>query len=111
MALIIRLRQQGRKNRQTYRMVVAAKTAPRDGKYLDMLGWNDPLAEKDLHLEEEKIKKWLENGAQITEKAESIVRRYSPVIMQEYYQKKQEKKIRLRKRRKTSAQQSSTPSE
>ena len=42
MALVIRLRQQGRNNRQTYRVVVVDSRYPRDGKYLEMLGWYNP---------------------------------------------------------------------
>jgi small subunit ribosomal protein S16 len=43
MALKIRLRQQGRKNRQTYRLVVTDIRNPRDGKYLEMIGWYNPF--------------------------------------------------------------------
>ena len=65
MALVIRLRQQGRTNRQSYRLVVANKRSPRDGKYLEKLGWYDPFAkeEKSLHVEENKLFYWLDKGA------------------------------------------------
>ena len=43
MALKIRLRQQGRKNRPFYRMVVTDVRAPRDGKYCEALGWYNPF--------------------------------------------------------------------
>jgi small subunit ribosomal protein S16 len=48
MALKIRLRQQGRNNRPFYRLVVADVRSPRDGKYLEALGWYNPFeAEAD----------------------------------------------------------------
>ena len=43
MALKIRLRAQGRNNRETYRLVVADGRSPRDGKYMEMLGWYNPF--------------------------------------------------------------------
>lgn len=45
MALIIRLRQQGKTNRKSYRLVVADSRSPRDGKYLENLGMYDPHEE------------------------------------------------------------------
>ena len=50
MALMIRLRQQGRTNRQTYRLVVTDKKNPRDGKYIEMLGWYNPHEENEKNL-------------------------------------------------------------
>ena len=46
MALKIRLRQQGRKNRPFYRLVLTDSRTPRDGKYVEALGWYNPI-EKD----------------------------------------------------------------
>ncbi len=43
MALKIRLRQQGRNNRPFYRLVVTDVRSPRDGKYVEMLGWYNPF--------------------------------------------------------------------
>ncbi len=47
MVLKIRLRQQGRTNRQTYRLVVTDIRNPRDGKYLEMIGWYNPFSQKE----------------------------------------------------------------
>ena len=83
MALVIRLRQQGKTNRRSFRLVVTETTAPRDGKYLEMLGWYDPHAaeDKSLHLETERIKHWLEQGALISDKAKALVKRKAPEIV------------------------------
>ncbi len=66
MALKIRLRRQGRTNRPFYRLVVAEGASRRDGKYLEALGWYDPLQEEgplNLQLKPERIEHWLGQGA------------------------------------------------
>lgn len=104
MALKIRLRQQGRTNGQVYRLVVTDSRSPRDGKYLEMVGWYNPFqaeAEKSFHLHSDRIQHWLGLGAQLTEKAQTLVQRGAPEVMraeQEKDQKRQEK-VRAKRRR------------
>ena len=95
MALIIRLRQQGRRNRQSYRLVVADKRSPRDGKYIEKLGWYDPFAKEDknLFIEEEKVFYWLDKGAILSEKARSLVKKVSPEMLKKFCDDKIAKKI------------------
>ncbi len=102
MALIIRLRQQGNKNRQTYRLVVMQKTAPRDGAYVDLLGWYNPLLEKDMQLDADKIEHWLSKGAEISEKAAALVKRFSPETLAKRAAAKKLALLKARKRRKAS---------
>ena len=68
MALAMRLSKGGRKNRPFYRIVVADKRMPRDGRYIERLGTYNPLLSKDdekrVNLNEERIKHWLGEGAQ-----------------------------------------------
>lgn len=68
MALAMRLSRGGRKNRPFYRIVVADKRMPRDGRYIERLGTYNPLLAKDdanrVSLNEERIKHWLKEGAQ-----------------------------------------------
>lgn len=68
MALAMRLSRGGRKNRPFYRIVVADKRMPRDGRYIERLGVYNPLLAKDdanrVSLNEERIKHWLKEGAQ-----------------------------------------------
>lgn len=68
MALAMRLSRGGRKNRPFYRIVVADKRMPRDGRYIERLGTFNPLLAKDneqrLNMNEERIKYWLGQGAQ-----------------------------------------------
>ncbi len=93
MALVIRLRQMGRTNRQTYRLVLTDKRAPRDGKYLEMLGWYNPFEEneKNVLVKTERVQFWLDNGAELSPKAKSLVKRAAPEILKELYEKKLKK--------------------
>ncbi len=72
MALSIRLSRQGRKKRPFYRIVVADKRMPRDGRYIEKLGTYNPLLQDDneqrVQLVTERIKYWLSEGAQPTER-------------------------------------------
>jgi small subunit ribosomal protein S16 len=85
MALKIRLRQQGRKNRAFYRLVVADSRSPRDGKYVEALGWYNPIEEADdkkLAIKTDRIQHWLNVGAQLTESVENLIRTSAPEIIQ-----------------------------
>lgn len=68
MALAMRLSRGGRKKRPFYRIVVADKRMPRDGRYIERLGTYNPLLAKDdenrVNLNEERIKHWLAEGAE-----------------------------------------------
>ena len=68
MALAMRLSRGGRKKRPFYRIVVADKRMPRDGRYIERLGTYNPLLAKDdekrITLNQERIKHWLAEGAQ-----------------------------------------------
>ena len=68
MALAMRLSRGGRKSRPFYRIVVADKRMPRDGRYIERLGTYNPLLAKDddnrVKLNEDRIKHWLGEGAQ-----------------------------------------------
>ncbi|MCB1072259.1 MAG: 30S ribosomal protein S16 [Chlamydiia bacterium] len=83
MVLKIRLRQQGRTNRLTYRLVVADSRSPRDGKYVENLGHYDPHmdGEKDAMLNEDRIQHWVDLGAELTEKAEALIARKAPGVI------------------------------
>ena len=64
----IRLRRMGSKGKPFYRIVVADQRAPRNGKYLDLIGTYDPHQDPpEISINEEKISKWIGNGAQPSE--------------------------------------------
>ena len=90
MALMIRLRRMGKTNRKTFRLVVMDKRSPRDGKYLEMLGWYNPFeeGEKNLFVKSQRVEFWLKKGAQLSEKAKSLVKRSAPEVIKNLTEKK-----------------------
>ena len=95
MAVRIRMRQQGKKNRQTYRLVVADSRLPRDGKYLEMLGWYDPFrTEGNASVDADRIRYWLDRGAQMSEAVEGIVGRCAPEVVQSWRSQLQAKRTK-----------------
>jgi small subunit ribosomal protein S16 len=66
----------GAKKRPSYRIVVAESTAPRDGRFIEIVGLYDPLTEPaTVRLNEERAKHWLSVGAQPTETVRDILRK------------------------------------
>lgn len=98
MALKIRLRQQGRTNRLTYRLVVADSRLPRDGKYLEKVGHYDPHLEgdNDATIAEDRVQYWVDQGAELTEKARALIARKAPGVLKSLREKQAEKKKKLR---------------
>lgn len=85
MALKIRFRQQGKKNRQTFRLVLTDIRGKRDGKYQENLGWYNPFqAENNAHVNADRIAYWLEKGAQISDQAKDIVAKSAPEVIKSY---------------------------
>jgi small subunit ribosomal protein S16 len=82
MALKIRLRKQGSNNRPFYRLVVAEVRTKRDGKYLENLGWYNPLSpdENNVLLKEDRILHWLNVGAMISDNVVNLVKRRAPAL-------------------------------
>ena len=68
MAVKIRLRRMGAHKAPFYRVVVADSKSPRDGKFIEEIGYYNPLTEPvEFKVNEEKVNKWLANGAQPTD--------------------------------------------
>ena len=74
--LRIRLRRVGAKKKPSYRIVVADSRAPRNGAIVDQVGHYDPLTDPPtISIDEEKVLKWLGNGAQPSEPVEAMLKR------------------------------------
>lgn len=74
MAVKMRLKRMGAKKQPSYRIVVADTKSPRDGKFIEELGHYNPLTEPvTLKIDEEKAKKWLDDGAQPSEKVRHLL--------------------------------------
>ncbi|AEB76148.1 30S ribosomal protein S16 [Clostridium botulinum] len=68
MAVKIRLRRMGAKKAPFYRVVVADSRSPRDGRFVEEIGYYNPVSEpKTIKIDEEKAIKWIKNGAQPTD--------------------------------------------
>ena len=68
MAVKIRLRRMGSKKAPFYRVVVADSRSPRDGRFIEEIGYYNPLTEPvEVKINEEKATEWLKKGAQPTD--------------------------------------------
>jgi small subunit ribosomal protein S16 len=75
MAVKLRLQRKGRKRAPYYHIVVADARAPRDGKYIERLGYYNPMTKPaSIEIDREAAFKWLMNGAQPTDTVRAILR-------------------------------------
>jgi small subunit ribosomal protein S16 len=73
MAVKIRLKRMGAKKTPFYRIVVADSRSPRDGRFIEEIGYYNPLTDpKTIKVDSEKAEKWLKNGAKPTETVEKL---------------------------------------
>jgi len=76
MAVRIRLRRTGAKNSASFRVVAADAHSPRDGRFLETLGWYDPTKDgANFSLKMERIDSWVSQGAQVSDTVRSLIRR------------------------------------
>ena len=74
MAVKIRLKRMGSNKKPFYRIVVADSSAPRDGRFIEEIGYYNPVSEpKQIKINDEKAKKWLGVGAQPTETVKKLL--------------------------------------
>jgi len=71
----IRLRRVGAKHQPSYRIVAADKESPRDGRFLEILGFYNPRTHPaTIQLKEDRIYDWMSKGAQLSDAAEKVLR-------------------------------------
>ena len=76
MAVKIRLRRMGAKKAPFYRVVVADSRYPRDGRFIEEIGYYDPMKNPaDIKIDAEKAQKWLDNGAQPTDTVKALLKK------------------------------------
>lgn len=76
MAVKIRLRRLGAKKAPFYRIVIADSRYPRDGRFIEEIGYFNPISNPvEIKIDEEKAKKWISNGAQPTETVKSLLKK------------------------------------
>ncbi|MEG2658843.1 MAG: 30S ribosomal protein S16, partial [Clostridiales bacterium] len=76
MSTKIRLKRMGAKKSPFYRVVVADSRFPRDGRFIETLGYYNPLTNPvEIKIDEEKAKKWIENGAQVSDTVKNLFKK------------------------------------
>ena len=76
MSVKIRLKRIGAKKAPFYRVVVADSRYPRDGRFIEEIGYYHPLTNPvDIKIDAEKAAKWISNGAQPTETVKSLLKK------------------------------------
>ena len=75
MAARIRLTRKGTKKRPFYRIVVAHSEAPRDGKFLEIIGTYNPLTDPaEIQIDPKRLREWLDRGAQPTDTVRNLIK-------------------------------------
>ena len=75
MAVKLRLMRMGKKKQPTYRVVAADSRSPRDGRFIEVLGFYNPRSEPSvIEIDNDKAVGWLKNGAQPTERVEKLLK-------------------------------------
>ena len=74
MAVKLRLKRMGAKQKPFYRIIVADSSSPRDGRFIETVGTYDPVkADNNITVKEDRVAYWLDNGAQPTDTVKSIL--------------------------------------
>lgn len=80
MAVKIRLRRMGAKKAPFYRIVVADSRFPRDGRFIEEIGYYNPMEEPSVvKVDAEKAKKWIATGAQPTDTVKALFKKHGVI--------------------------------
>lgn len=91
MAVKLRLKRMGAKKRPFYRIVAADSRSPRDGRFIEQIGYYNPIEEPaTIKIEEELAMKWLRNGAIPTDTVKNLLSKQG--IMKKFHDEKMSKK-------------------
>jgi len=84
MSVKIRLTRTGGKNDVCYRVVAADTRSPRDGRFIEILGWYDPKRDGvNFELKRDRIEHWKKNGAQLSDTVASLISRSNKAAVTE----------------------------
>ncbi len=85
----IRMRRTGCKNHAAYRIVAADERSPRDGKFLEILGWYDTqIKDENFKLDIERVDHWLSKGAKPSATVASLIRRAKNPALKPHHARK-----------------------
>jgi len=90
MAVKLRLKRMGGRQKPFYRIVASDSRSPRDGKFIETVGTYNPLKDSKVTIDEEKAIKWLNNGAIPTDTVRNILKDNG--IMKKYQDSKKKEK-------------------
>ena len=74
MAVKMRLRRMGAKKAPTYRVIIADSRSPRDGRFIEEIGYFNPM-NAEIKIDAEKAKTWIANGAQPTDTVKALLKK------------------------------------
>ena len=74
MAVKMRLRRLGAKKAPTYRVIIADSRSPRDGRFIEEIGYFNPRTD-EIKIDAEKAKTWIKNGAQPTDTVRALLKK------------------------------------
>ena len=76
MAVKMRLRRMGAKKAPTYRVIIADSRSPRDGRFIEEIGYYNPISEPvEVKIDADKAKTWIKNGAQPTDTVRALLKK------------------------------------
>mgnify|MGYP001606580713 CR=1 FL=1 len=76
MSVKIRMKRFGTKDRASWRIVVSEAKMPRDGRFIEEIGFYDPLPKQEkLVVKQDRLDYWVKNGAQMSEAIKSLLKR------------------------------------
>lgn len=90
MAVKIRLKRMGAKKSPFYRLVVADSRAPRDGRFIEEIGYYNPTSQPaEVKIDEDRALKWLKNGAQPSDTVRNLLSKAG--VMKKFHESKLQK--------------------
>ncbi len=104
MAVTLRLARRGQKKRPFYKIVAAEKQSWRDGRFLEVVGYYNPMVNPALiSLKDEAVKRWLSVGAQTSDVVATMIKKQMPGVLEEILNRRTSKVQAARKARKQRA--------
>jgi small subunit ribosomal protein S16 len=90
MAVRIRLKRMGAHKKPFYRVVVADSRSPRDGRFIEEIGFYNPVAQPAIvNIDQEKAIAWIQKGAQVSDTVRSLLRQAG--VLKQIHEAKQQK--------------------
>ena len=81
MSVKIRLKRMGMKKKPFYRVVVADERSPRDGRFIEEIGYYNPVSTPvELKIDNEKAAQWMRNGAQPTDTVRALLKKTGAIV-------------------------------